>query len=147
MSEEHKRSQVTEQKNSIPTEIHLGPNTSLDLSWLSEEERKQLMIEHTKGMLDLGRKSQELHVDSGALKRTLDDLSSTSREASEDGNSVTISHTQTTSIGRTEVLMGNTEKAQKGRLTKSQTGEKDWTPYYIAGAVVLVIVVAMITGG
>ncbi|MCC5902738.1 MAG: hypothetical protein JJT87_12540 [Halomonas sp.] len=147
MQEDNKKSQLTEHKKSPPTEIFLGPNTSLDLSWLSEEERKQLMMEHTRGMLDLGKKSQELHVDSASLKKTLDDLSSTTREASESGSSVTISHTQTTSIGRTEILMGNTEKAQKGRLTKSQTGEKDWTPYYIAGAVVIIIIVAILVGG
>jgi len=132
---------------SVPTKIDLTPGTSMDISWLPESERKVLLTDYTKGILDISRKAQELHVDSAALKKTLDDLSVTTKEVSESGNAVTISHTQTTSVGRTEVIMGNTQQAQSGRLSKSQTGEKDWTPYYIFGGILaLIIIVALMNG-
>ena len=132
---------------SVPTKIDLTPGTSMDISWLPESERKALLTDYTKGILDISRKAQELHVDSAALKKTLDDLSVTTKEVSESGNAVTISHTQTTSVGRTEVIMGNTQQAQSGRLSKSQTGEKDWTPYYIFGGILaLIIIVALMNG-
>jgi hypothetical protein len=39
--------------------------------------------------------------------------------------------------------MGNTETAGKGRLTKSQTGENNWTPYYIFAAIAAVVLIAI----
>lgn len=132
---------------SVPTKIDLTLGTSMDISWLPESERKVLLANYTEGILDISRKAQELHVDSAALKKTLDDLSVTTKEVSESGNSVTVSHTQTTSVGRTEVIMGNTQQAQSGKLSKSQTGEKDWTQYYIfGGALALIIIVALMNG-
>lgn len=144
MNSEDQKKGMTQHTLSQPTHISLSPSASIDLSWLPEEERKELMREHAKGLIEISHKAQEMHVDSAALKNTLDNLSSTTKEASENGSAVTISHTQTTSIGRTEVLVGNTEKAKKGRLTKSQTGEKDWTFYYISAFIIAVIVISMV---
>ncbi|QEQ96608.1 hypothetical protein [Neptunomonas concharum] len=99
---------------------------------------------YASGVLDISKKAQELHVDSAALKKTLNDLSDTTRDVAESGNAVTVSHTQTTSVGRTEVIMGNTEQAQSGKLSKSQTGENDFSPYYIFGGILaLIIIVAL----
>ncbi|MCO6413215.1 MAG: hypothetical protein J5I92_10760 [Thiogranum sp.] len=144
MSDNENPRNLTTPNSSVPTQIHLGPRTSMDLSWLSENERKALLIDYTKGMIDISKKAQELDVDATILKRTLDDLSATTREVSDTGNAVTISHTQTTKVGRTEVMMGNTEQAQSGKLSKSQTGQKDWTPYYIFGGILaLILIVAL----
>lgn len=132
---------LTEKKPGVPTSISLSPSTSLDLSYLSEHERKALLTEYTKGMLDISRKASELHVDVGTLRNTLDTLAGTTKKVAEDGNSVTVTHTQTTGIGRTEISMGNTDAARSGKLTKSQTGQRDWTPIYvIAGLVALVFI-------
>ena len=76
------------------------------------------------------------------FRNTLHTLSSTAKEVVEAGNSATISHTQTTSIGRTEVIMGNTDHAKSGKLTKSQTGERDWTPLYIIAGLITVVLIA-----
>lgn len=144
MSENKENKDLTKYSDNVPNKIDLGPSSSMDLSWLPEDERKALLVDYTKGMLDIKMKAQELHVDSNILKKTLDDLSDTTREVSEGGNAVTITHTQTTKVGRTEVIMGNTEQAQSGKFSKSQTGEKDWTPYYIfAGIVALIIIIAL----
>lgn len=145
MTEESKDTQLQKTSgSSVPSRIDLSPSTSMDISWLSESERKALLIDYTKGILNIGRKAQELHVDSAALRKTLDDLAATTKEVSDSGNAVTVSHTQTTSVGRTEVIMGNTQHAQSGKLSKSQTGEKDWTPHYIFGGILaLVVIVAL----
>ena len=147
MSEDDREKNLTKSGSSVPTEINLGPSTSMDLSWLQENERKALLIDYTKGMIDIGKKAQELHVDAAVLKRTLDDLSDTTREVSDSGNAVTITHSQTTKVGRTEVMMGNTEQAQSGKLSKSQTGEKNWTPYYIFGGILALILIAALMYG
>lgn len=142
MSDKDQGKNLTSPSSGVPTEINLGHNTSMDLSWLPENERKVLLVDYTKGMLDIAQKAQELHVDAAVLKKTLDDLSETTREVSDNGNAVTITHSQTTKVGRTEVMMGNTEQAQSGKLSKSQTGEKDWTPYYIFGGILALIIIA-----
>lgn len=129
------------ESGSVPTILELKPITSIDISWLSESERKALLADYAKGLIDINKKAQELQIDSIALKKTLDDLSKVTKEISESGNAVTITHTQTTSIGRTEVITGNTQQAQSGKLSKSQTGEKDWTPYYIFGGVLALILI------
>lgn len=126
----------------MPTEIKLGPSTSMDLSWLSENERKELLVSHAKGMLDITKKAQELHVDTTILRNVMEELTNTTKNVADSGNSVTISHTQTTSVGRTEILMGNTEKAASGKLSKSQTGETNWTPYYIFAGIAALIFIA-----
>jgi hypothetical protein len=127
--------------------VTLGPSTTLDLSFLPEAQRNALLAEHARKMLDLGAKAQELHVDVKVLSATLDQLATTTRDVSETGNAVTISHTQTTKIGRTEIKMGNTEEARSGKLTKSQTGERDWTPYYIFAGIVAVVLIAFLFAG
>jgi len=142
MSTNDQNKNITKTSSNVPTEINLGPSTSMDLSWLPENERKALLIDYTKGIMDISKKAQELHVDAVVLKRTLDDFSDTTREVSDSGNAVTITHSQTTKVGRTEVIMGNTEEAQSGKLSKSQTGEKDWTPYYIFGGILALIIIA-----
>ncbi len=142
MSTNDQNKNITKTDSNVPTEINLGPSTSMDLSWLPENERKALLIDYTKGIMDISKKAQELHVDAAVLKKTLDDFSDTTREVSDSGNAVTITHSQTTKVGRTEVIMGNTEEAQSGKLSKSQTGEKDWTPYYIFGGILALIIIA-----
>lgn len=139
--EQNNNTLVNTNTPSTPTTINLSPTSALDISFLSDEERKALLMDHTKGMLDISRKAQELNVDSMALKNTLDDLSASTREVSEGGDAVTITHSQTTSVGRTEVMMGNTEQAKSGKFTKSQTGEKDMTPYYVFGGIIALIVI------
>ena len=139
MSDESRH--LAESKPGVPTSISLSPTTSLDLSYLSETERKALLTDYTKGMLDISRKASELNVDVGTLRNTLDTLAGTTKDVAEAGNSVTITHTQSTPIGRTEISMGNTDAARTGKLTKSQTGQRDWTPIYvIAGLVALVFI-------
>lgn len=133
-------------QSSVPTSVTLGPNPTLDLSWLPEEKREQLLTDYSRGVLDIARRAQELHVDVNVLKATLGNLAATTREVADSGNAVTITHTTTTSVGRTEVIMGNTDTAQSGKLSRSQLGEKNWTPYFVFAAIAAVVLIAMAMG-
>lgn len=137
------RREVAPQNAGVPITISVSPTAMLDLSYLSEAERKALLLDYTRGMLDVGRKANELNVDVSTLRNTLQTFSETARRAQEEGTSVTITHTQTTAIGRTEISMGNTDAAKSGRLTRSQSGERDWTPIYIVAGIVAVVVIAL----
>jgi hypothetical protein len=138
---------IIQKPTTSPSAVPLGPVSSINLDFLPEAERNALLKDYARKVLDVGAKAQELHVDVSALKVTLDQLAGTTRDVAESGSAVTIAHTQTTKVGRTEVKMGNTEEARSGKLSKSQTGERDWTPYYIFGAIVAVILIAFLFAG
>jgi hypothetical protein len=119
----------------------------MDLSWLPEDQRRALLTDYAKGILDTSKKANELGVEVSTLRNTLGNLADTTKQVAQDGNSVTVTHVQTSSFGRTEVLMGNTETAGKGKLTKSQTGERDWTPIYVIAGLVALVLIALAIGG
>lgn len=131
-------------KPAVPTSIPMGPSTSLDLSFLPEAERTALALDYARGAVDIAKKAQELHVDVAVLKTTLHSLADTTKQVAEAGNSVTITHSTTTKVGRTEVIMGNTENAKTGKLSRSQTGEMDMRLWYFVGAIIAVIVLAAV---
>ena len=138
---------VIPQGRRTPSVVNLGPLTTLDLTFLPEEQREALMNDYARGVLDVAKKAHELHVEVGVLKSTLDQLAHTTREVTESGNAVTITHTQTTKIGRTEIKMGNTEEAKSGRMTSSQIGERNWTPIYILAGIAAVVLIAFLFAG
>lgn len=132
---------------SVPTSVPLGHGGSMDLSWMPEEQRRELLTGYAKGALDISKKANEMGVEVSTLRNTLGTLADTTKKMSEDGLSVTSTHVHNSQFGRTEVIVGNTETAGKGRLTKSQTGEKDWTPFYVFGALIAIVLIAMAWGG
>ncbi|MEY8142999.1 hypothetical protein [Falsihalocynthiibacter sp. CO-5D18] len=144
---EDKSRDVAVRVEHTPTKISFGPANEIDLTGIPDKERAQLLADYNKGVLDISVKAHDMKVDVDALHATLNSLSNTTNQAVKDGSSITITHTQDTSIGRTEIIMGNTDQAQTGRLARSQTGEKDWTPYYIFGGILaLIIIVALFAG-
>lgn len=133
--------------HTVSTSVVSGTTTAFELlSMLPESQRNELIAEHAKGMLDINRKATEMHVDVAALSAALGTVAHTTVQAAKDGNSVTASHAQTTSIGRTEVIMGNTDAARVGKLTKSQTGEFNWTPIYIIIGIIALVFIANVLG-
>ena len=124
--------------------LQIGDTKALSLAGLTEEQIQQLRMKHADGMLDLAKKAQELKIDVGALDAALGTMAGQTKQVSESGDHVTMTHSQTSALGRTEVVMGNTDKAAQGKLTKSQTGEDDNTLKYVLIAAAVAIVIALI---
>lgn len=118
------------------------PGASLDISTLTDEQRKTLVMEYARGTLDVAKKAQEMHLDVSAFQQMLNVMSQNTKEIAEtSGASVTMQHTHQSSVGRTEIIMGNTAQAAKGKLTRSISGDRDMTFWYIAMGVVAVVLV------
>ncbi len=130
-----------------PTTIAFGPASTIDLSGISEAERAKMLVAYNNKVLDISATAQKMRVDVDALRATLGSLAMTTNEAAQAGNAITITHTQDTSIGRTEIIMGNTDQAKTGKLSRSQTGDKDWTPYYVGAGLIALVLIAAIMGG
>jgi hypothetical protein len=128
----------------VPSKITLGNNAELDISWLSEDQRQALLMDHARGMIDMNKRAMELGVDVNRLRGALTTLVDTTRQVAADGNKVTVKHEEKTSTSRTEVMMGNTDEAAKGKLS---FGMDNRTMYLIAGAVAVVVLIAIMFGG
>jgi hypothetical protein len=127
--------------------IVLGKSDVLDLSGLSDHQINELKMSYAKGILDVQKKAAELNVEVGALNATLNSFNEQTASATKSGTHATISHSQTTSLGRTEVMIGNTEKAAAGKLSRSAAGEKDRTLMIFGIIAVVVIIIALIFAG
>lgn len=128
----------------VPSVISLGPHTTVDLSFLSDAERNALMQTYATGVIDIAKKAHELHLDVAVLKSTLEHLSDATKKVSDGGNAVTLTHSQSSKLGRTEIKMGNTDEARSGKLSSSQSGITDWTPYYIFAAIGAVVILGFL---
>ena len=130
------------------------PGSPIDVSQLPAEQQQELLREYAQGRMGLEKRAAELHMDVGALGQQLDRLTSAAAQAHESGIDVTVTHTTESTAGRTEVIIGNTEEAARGKLPKSQTDDFNWTPLVIltgiigvVAAVAAVAIVAFMTVG
>jgi hypothetical protein len=114
------------------------------LTGLTEEQSQALQMKYAEGILDINKKAHEMKVDVAALEHALGTMSEQTKKVSEAGDSVTITHSQSNPLGRTEVIMGNTDNAARGRLSRSQVGDKDNTLMYVIIGAVVIIIVALI---
>src|SRR4051794_18295707 len=122
MSDNDNRGQIVPSNRGRPNVITVGGAPSVDLSFLPEHELQALLRGYASGMVDIAKKAHELNVDVNVLRDTLNNLAETTRTVSEAGNAITVTHTQTSKVGRTEIKMGNTDEAKSGKLSRSQTG-------------------------
>lgn len=151
MTESKGRSLVSgaEPQESLPAEksIHLGRTEMLDLSTLTPTEVSELKRQYAAGMINVKKKAEELKVDVGALDAALSSFTDQASKAAMSGISATIQHSQTSALGRTEVIIGNTDKAASGKLSSSALGSQDKTIWIIAIVAVAAIVVAFLMTG
>ena len=128
------------------TSIRLTETSELDLSGLDNQQIAELKAQHAAGLIDLGKKAAELKIDVGALDAALGSFVAQTHDATNAGASATISHTQETAIGRTEVMIGNTDKAKSGKIDRSAKGLPDRS-LLMVGIVAAVIVIAILVLG
>lgn len=125
------------------TTILLGGSKHLDLSRLTEAQQQALIYKNAESLIGVNKKAQELVADAGALNHTLGTMAHHTNEVAAAGQSVTITHTQDTSLGRTEIIMGTSEAAKQGKLSRTQTGSVDHTNLLVGVALVAVVLVAV----
>ena len=87
----------------------------LDLSALSNAQAAELRMELGKKMIEFQMKKVELTRDLQGLKFKLDTMTESTMKANDKGVSITINHTQSDATGKTEIVIGNTQKSRSGR--------------------------------
>src|ERR1700757_141750 len=105
--------------------INLGASNLLDLTGMQPDQIAELKRQHASGMIDLKKKAEELKIENASLAMTLDSFNTEASKATQANVSMTATHTQNTAIGRTEVVIGNTDRAASGKLSVSAAGVPD----------------------
>lgn len=126
------------------TIIDLASGNQLDLTNLSKDAQALITQKAFDAKIDIHKKAQEAQIDIQGTKLNLDNLNATVRESSRDGTSITVTHTQTTSVGRTEVIMGNTQKAAAGKISRSAAGLEDNTMKIIIAIAVVALILVLV---
>jgi hypothetical protein len=138
---------LVKQSDSFPESISLTDGTNLSLKGLNEEQKQALVMKYAGSMLDLQKKATENSIDAQGIRNQIDSHIDQSNKATQDGNSATISYTHDSSLGRTEALIGNTDRAAGGKLSKSATGGKDNTIMIITIIAVAAVLIAIFASG
>lgn len=134
---------IVQRDEQLPDRITLSGGEQLSLQGLSDEQKRTLMMQHAGAMLELQKKATEYGIDSQGIRNQIDSHIDQANKAKQDGTSATISYVQDSSLGRTEALIGNTDKAASGKLSKSATGEKDNTVTIIVIIAIAAVLVAL----
>ena len=130
----------------VPDKIEITDPNTISLEGLNPETRHALRQRVQEEALKLNVRESNAHIDAKAIKDRMDDAGDVVKKATRDETHATITASFDDDLGRTEVIMGNTDTAQKGKLTRSQRGEKDNTLIYVSIAVGAIILLAMILG-
>lgn len=132
------------QKKEQPNEITLDGGMTLNLDGLPEETVIELRKQQAEGMIELQKTMLEQGIQTKDIERRMSDIADNVAKASADQSAATVTGSYNDKLGRTEVIMGNTETAQKGKLTSSQQGRSDKTLLYVGLAIATVIILAII---
>ena len=96
--------------------------SEIDLVDLPQEAKDELKAEMARKMIDNADRQVQMGQDVQALSASLQTMSTASVQMSEQGLTMTISNTKDDNLGRTEILIGNSDTAQRGKLTRTQSG-------------------------
>ena len=133
------------QPPAAPTTLRLGPTEDLDLAPLSQIAAEEIRRQHAIKAVERDNQRETLRQDLSATDKKLrmytDSIAQTPENAS-----ITITNVKDDSLGRTEIITGNTEAAHKGKLSRSQTGFGDNATFWfvlagIIGAVVVLVAI------
>jgi hypothetical protein len=122
----------------------IGKGIPLDLTGIPEDQIQSLKYKYAERMGEIAAKAMEAGVDTETLDKKLSTIAGHTIALTKEGASVTITSTSDDSIGRTEAMIGNTETAKIGKLSRSQAGLKDLYPLWIGVGIFIIIVILVV---
>lgn len=125
----------------------------IESSDLPKDVRDQLKADALKRLNENDDRFTKIKQDVNALGASLGTMSQSGADMAEAGMTMTVTKTQDDNLGRTEVIVGNSEAAQRGKLTRSQTsgmGDLSSSTLILIGLIIVavtIIAVAFASGG
>lgn len=124
--------------------LDMGNMHSLDMANLNEEQRQALAVKLNEAKIDLATAAQKAQLDLQTTKNKMDLHTEMGRTASIDGTAYTGTDSYDSSIGRIEMVIGNTERAAKGKMSRSGAGQDDISMKAIIVVGIVIVVLALI---
>lgn len=133
----------------LPAEktINLAQADVLDLSGLDEAQIAEIKQQQAEGIVAVQVKAAEKKLDVTALDAALTSFTEQTARAVEAGTHATIQHSQTSSIGKTEVVIGNTERAASGKVSSAAESLQNNSLTIIGVIGIIVILLAVFAKG
>lgn len=123
--------------------LDLSDLSQIDLTGLSPDQIASLKIKQAECMLDIQKKREELKMDIAGLDAALTSFNRQTDQATQASHSATIQHSQNSSLGRTEVIVGNTDKAATGKLSMSASGQTNSMVILAVAILAAVVILAL----
>lgn len=129
-----------ERKPAQPNELVVGAIDVLSLEGLTPEQQQFLRGQQAEKLLSVQEKAQSLAVSAQALNASLGTMATHVGTMTDQGVSAQVTQVRDDALGRTEVIIGNTEAAKSGKLSRSARGLSDNT-YVILGFTLVVLLI------
>lgn len=130
--------------------LNVGLVNNLSLEDLNADEKAAIRKEQAHAMIAAQEKMANVAVGVKALDASLSSLASNVSNMTADGISATVTNTREDALGRTEVIIGNTDTARSGKLSRTQRGLKDntavWMVFVLAALAIVGFVVIKLYG-
>ena len=120
------------------------PDGDIDLNILPEKERVEILAKYAQDFVDVQIDGIRKDKETKNLKEGIDVMTDGVAKATADETHATMTKVTEDSSGRSEVIIGNTDTAARGKLTRSQEGKDDKlliTLGVIAGVVILLAII------
>jgi len=124
--------------------LRLGQQEELDLSNLTDREAGEIEAYAHKKTIDRDDRLQRLKEDLTVTAAQIQTFTKAVGDTNAQNASVTITNTKDDSLGRTEMIFGNTDAARAGKLSRSQTGLGDNAKVWILLAIILGAVIVLV---
>ena len=117
--------------------LMLDPNLSMiDLEGLTEEQIQELKYKAAAGTVEIHQEAAKMKLGVQTLDAALTSANKQIYEATSNRTSLTLEFEQKSDIGKTNVVVGNTERAEKG--------QKDHTLIMVIAVVVVAILALLL---
>ena len=124
--------------------IQLGQQDTLDVTNLPSREQDALEVEANRRAIERDDRAQRLRQDLTVAAAQINTFTKAVSDTTAQNAAVTITNTKDDSLGRTEMIFGNTDAARSGKLSRSQQGFGDNPKFWLLLAVIAGVVIVLV---
>jgi len=132
------------QQGQVVRTLHLGRQGVLDLTNLPTHQADALEAKALEKEIERHDRREQLKEDIAVTAAQLATFSKAVADSTQQNAAVTITNTKDDSLGRTEMILGNSDAAQSGKLSRSQQGLSDNAKFWIVLASIAAVVIVVV---
>lgn len=143
-NEDIKKNQLSTVESSKELSNFKLEGSSISLDGMTDQQIAEVKKRQADAAINIQEKAAKAVIDTRSIDERIQNIADGVNKATEGSAAATLTGTYSDELGRTEVIMGNTERAQKGKLTQSQQGTSNNGILYVVIVALAIIIVAFI---